>query len=190
MSKSTWFTSDLHFFHKNIIQFCNRPWTFEEQTNEIIKRWNAKVGVMDNVYSLGDFAFGGPARFEAVVDIIKELNGNITFIRGNHCDRRLWKMIEDANIPHVVEICDYKEISIDGTKVCLFHFPIVSWNSAHHGAYHLFGHSHGSYDGKGKSMDVGIDCNPDHAPFSWDDIKRHMVGREYSAVDHHSEGRR
>jgi calcineurin-like phosphoesterase family protein len=182
---STFFTSDCHFFHKNIVNYTNRPWTFENQTEELIARWNSVVGLMDDVYHLGDFVFAGPARFNAVVDIIKQLNGKITFIRGNHCDKRLWKMIEDANIPHVVEICDYKEISVDSIKVCMFHFPQVTWNCAHHGAYHLFGHTHGSYEGNGKSMDVGVDCHPNKQPFSWKEVKAKLAEKEFVVVDHH-----
>lgn len=36
----------------------------------MIKRWNSKVGLMDTVYSLGDFAFGGPKRFDAAGEVI------------------------------------------------------------------------------------------------------------------------
>lgn len=188
MSK-IWFTSDNHHMHRNIISYCDRPWTFETQTEELIKRWNKVVGFQDTVYHLGDFVFAGPTRFNAVVEIIKQLNGHITFIRGNHCDKRLWQMIEDANITHVVEICDYKEISVDGTKVCMFHFPQVTWNCAHHGAYHLFGHTHGSYKGLGKSMDVGVDCHPNKQPFSWQEVKAELAEKEFVVVDHHDGAR-
>ncbi|AMR57429.1 putative phosphoesterase [Pseudomonas phage vB_PsyM_KIL2] len=48
-----WFTSDLHFGHKNVIECCNRPWTCEEQDAEIVRRWNSRVGLFDEVYHLG-----------------------------------------------------------------------------------------------------------------------------------------
>ena len=49
------FTSDLHFGHENVLRFDNRPFqTIEEMDEELIRRWNAKVGKGDLVYVLGD----------------------------------------------------------------------------------------------------------------------------------------
>ncbi len=128
MQKKVWFTSDLHFEHKNIIKYCNRPWTFEEQTTQLVDRWNARVGMDDDVYCLGDFTFDNHKQFNRVVNVIKHLHGNIHFIKGNHCDPALWQMIEDANIPHVIWIKDYAEIKVDGRKIILSHFPFAIWN--------------------------------------------------------------
>lgn len=45
------FTSDLHFGHENVLRFDNRPFeTVEEMDDELIKRWNDKVGKGDLVY--------------------------------------------------------------------------------------------------------------------------------------------
>jgi len=86
--------------------------------------------VMDDVYHLGDFVFAGSKQFDKVVGIIKELNGNITFIEGNHCQGNLWKMIEDANIAHVKEICHYKEITVQNQHIVMCHYPFETWNKA------------------------------------------------------------
>ena len=54
-----WIISDTHFCHKNIIAYSGRPFkTVEEMNDEIIKRWNNKVGKDDFVIHLGDFALG------------------------------------------------------------------------------------------------------------------------------------
>ena len=51
----TFFTSDLHFGHENVIKFDERPFnSVEEMDEELIKRWNNKVGKGDIVYVLGD----------------------------------------------------------------------------------------------------------------------------------------
>lgn len=181
------FTSDLHFFHKNVIQYCGRPWTFEEQTEQLIERWNSRVGIMDEVYHLGDFAFAGMKQLNKVTDVIKQLNGQITFLRGNHCDKRLWRAIEDMNIKHVVDVDNYKEIRLDGVKVVMCHYPFETWNTAHHGAWHLHGHCHGSLPSKGKRLDVGIDNHPDHQVFSYDEIREHMLKQQIEIVDHHED---
>lgn len=183
-----WFASDFHFFHNNICEYSGRPWTQAENTERLIERWNSRVGEMDHVFHLGDFAFASHKKFPQVVEIIKELNGLITFIGGNHCDRRLWRMIEDAQIAHVVGIDNYKEIRVgeNRRKVCMFHYPMETWNGAHHGAYHLHGHCHGSLPAKGKRLDVGIDNHPDFQVFSWAEVKAHMDNQEIVIVDHHT----
>ena len=40
----TFFTSDQHLGHKNIIRLCNRPFkTLEEMKNVLVERWNASI---------------------------------------------------------------------------------------------------------------------------------------------------
>ena len=49
------FTSDTHFYHGNIIRFCNRPFKDVEMMNEtIIANWNNTIGQDDIVFHLGD----------------------------------------------------------------------------------------------------------------------------------------
>ena len=76
-----WFTSDLHFYHFNVIAYCNRPWkTIEEMNEELILRWNAKVGPYDTIYCLGDFSMA----FRAVELFSHRLNGIKYLVPGNH----------------------------------------------------------------------------------------------------------
>ena len=50
-------TSDQHFFHKNIIDYENRPYSSVEEMNEdLITKWNSVVSNEDTVFCLGDFA--------------------------------------------------------------------------------------------------------------------------------------
>lgn len=183
------FTSDLHFLHKNIIQYSGRPWTFEQQTEELIKRWNAKVGLMDQVYHLGDFVFANHEKFGQVLEIIKELNGQITFLKGNHCDRQLWQMIKHSHTAHIVEVCEYKEITVGRQKIIMSHYPMETWNNAHHGNWMLHGHCHGSMPPRGKRLDVGIDNHPEFQLFTFEEVKAHMDKQEFVIVDHHDGGR-
>jgi calcineurin-like phosphoesterase family protein len=78
----TWFTSDTHFGHKNILEYEkeSRPFkTLEEMHDVLINNWNNTVGKNDIVYHLGDFAFG-----RGNIGIASKLNGRKKLIMGNH----------------------------------------------------------------------------------------------------------
>ena len=54
---NTFFTSDTHFGHNNIIEYCKRPYTsVEEMDAALEKNWNEVVKPDDLVYHLGDLA--------------------------------------------------------------------------------------------------------------------------------------
>ena len=42
------------------------------------------------------------------------------------------------------EICEYKTISDNGTRVILFHYPIMFWDGQFRDSVHLYGHVHNS----------------------------------------------
>ena len=75
------FTSDHHFYHTNIIKYCNRPFqSVEEMNEEMVKRWNSVVNPGDTVYYLGDFSLAK----RPVEVFVPRLNGEKHFIMGNH----------------------------------------------------------------------------------------------------------
>lgn len=77
-----WFTSDTHFKHSKILEFCNRPFnTIEEHDQTLINNWNSVIGPDDTVFHLGDFVFGGFPKWKEIRD---QLNGHIILIVGNH----------------------------------------------------------------------------------------------------------
>lgn len=143
-------TSDLHFFHKRILEFCSetRPWnSVEEMHNGLIEHWNSKVSQDDVVFHLGDFSFGNK---EQTLDILSKLNGHIVHIYGNHA-----KVLRDQI---KVTGYDYLEIKYDKTHIVMNHYAQAIWNRSHYGSCHLFGHSHGSFQGQGRMIDVGWDA--------------------------------
>lgn len=105
---SIFLTSDTHFYHKNVIRYCNRPFTknlenflkdaesigfedqikkglaidkdVEEMNNAMVENWNRIVGPDDTVYHLGDFAMAA----RAVEVFTPRLNGKKILIMGNH----------------------------------------------------------------------------------------------------------
>lgn len=137
----TFFISDLHFGHKNVLSYDNRPWiTTDEHDRELIRRWNNVVGIEDSIYILGDISWHSPTK---TVEIFKELNGIKYLIKGNH-DGKILKSREMQAL--FVEIADYKEINCDGKHVVLSHYPIPCFNHHYYGGIHLYGHVHCSFE--------------------------------------------
>lgn len=67
-----YFSSDHHFGHLNIIQYCKRPFSsVEEMNEEMARRWNSVVNPDDTVYYLGDFSLV----LDPVEAIAPHLNG-------------------------------------------------------------------------------------------------------------------
>lgn len=159
-------TSDLHFYHKNIIKFQpNRnSSTIEEMNEKLIEEWNSKVKDSDTIYHLGDFSFKNPK------EILNRLNGDKIFIMGNHDNERWFlksgkfnecvnieaRMVWEEEIPFG-QVHKYLEIKYKEYDICLFHFPITHWHKQEYGSLHFYGHTHGSFDNHGRSMDVGYD---------------------------------
>jgi calcineurin-like phosphoesterase family protein len=76
-----WFSSDHHFYHNNVIRYCNRPFESVEQMNEaLVIGWNMTVHPDDTVYYLGDFSMAA----RPVETFTKRLLGTKYFIHGNH----------------------------------------------------------------------------------------------------------
>lgn len=80
-----WLTSDNHFFHANIIKYCNRPFSDEYEMNlEMERRWNSVVGKDDVLINVGDLTAGLGQRKDELVQVMSRLNGRKILIRGNH----------------------------------------------------------------------------------------------------------
>lgn len=137
---SIWFTSDLHFGHDNIIEYCNRPCTKENHTNFIIETLNAKIKPNDEVYHLGDFAYGKSLKMADLKNILNQLNGNWNFILGNHDKENQLKALCQGTQHKVLG--DYHTLSQSGRTFILFHYPIESWWNKKRGSIHLHGHTH------------------------------------------------
>lgn len=123
-----WFTSDTHFYHENIIRFCNRPyWQLEGgdraaapdrvpdmdwMNTDMVNKWNARVRPHDIVYHLGDFCFGSPTKWNSILD---RLNGRIILIQGNHDHKNLQnvqvksRFMEIHEELYTVEDCSLEE---------------------------------------------------------------------------------
>lgn len=135
-----YYISDLHFGHKNILKFDERPFfTLQEMKEVIIENWNSCVQKNDEVYILGDMFWYN----DEAPEILKQLKGKKYLILGNH-DRI------NVDIAKYFVWCDKKLVTIkDGEdKLVLCHFPLAHWDGQEHTppVYHLYGHIHQGRD--------------------------------------------
>jgi calcineurin-like phosphoesterase family protein len=123
VTTATWFTSDHHFNHRNIIDYCGRPFRDVDHMNEImISRWNEVVAPDGLVYDLGDFSTGPPVEW---AKFAHRLNGRKRLVPGNHDRLRVTK----AGIARAsgFEVLDKNVVvMVDGLSVWLNHYPLAS----------------------------------------------------------------
>lgn len=142
------FTSDLHFGHKNVIKLDNRPYhTIREMDKSLIENWNKKVRGNDIVYVLGDMFWKCEPKY--VQDILSLLNGRIIIIKGNH-DRWLHNATSKKFLSGVKDFDDIEVTLADGTsKSCILsHYFMPFYKNHYCGAIHLHGHSHNTPESK------------------------------------------
>jgi calcineurin-like phosphoesterase family protein len=156
----TFITSDLHFHHRAISEFCpevrgrwdsrNEP---DKMNQDMIAMWNERVSPEDTVYILGDVAFG-PS--QGGIHCVSQLNGKLILIEGNH-DR---KNLRDPVFRRLfAEVHKYLEIDHSGHKIVMFHYPIFDHNQGWRGSIMCHGHRHGKPTGiPGRVFDVGFDA--------------------------------
>jgi len=190
-TQDVWFASDYHFCHANVIKYDGRPYKDVEEMNEsLILNWNDCVGVDDTVFYLGDLSFDRSGK--QTKEIMNRINGKIHYILGNHDDEK-----DMRRLNRFETISDYINLSIpdeDNPRkkqgIMMMHYPILSWDKAHHGDWHLHGHCHQSLVKqnpeyyKRKVLDMG--CNGwNYRPVHYSEIKEIMLKKEIERVDHH-----
>lgn len=169
--KKVYISADFHWGHNNIRRLCNRPFdTPEAHDNHIIEQINS---LPDNstLYYLGDLMFGSK---EKLYKLLKSVKKSITWhiILGNH-DKQLINNREEVlqKFSFIRSLDYYKEITHNGKKICMLHYPMHSFSGAFRYTYHFFGHSHGNCDPTKlhpRARDVGFDCT-DYTIWSIDD---------------------
>ena len=182
MSKNLFFTSDSHLDHRNVIRFCNRPFSCAKEMNEsIISSWNDVVGPNDYVYHLGDFCLTN--KEDRWQQHLWRLNGKIHLVRGNHDKEQICKKV--LNLPGIekklVWVKDYFEIPIQKapninqkSRIIACHYPFETWNRSHFGILSIHGHCHNNLARKKGRLDVGVDSAyslvGEYRPFSFEEV--------------------
>ena len=203
--RKVWITSDTHYNHTNICRGVTnwrlpdgsipekqtRPFeTLDKMNSAIVNNINEIVGQDDVLIHLGDWSFGGFEKIEEFRNriICKEIH--LTF--GNH-DHHIEK-----NRDNCQSLFDstqwFLQLNYLGETIELMHYPISSWNGLNKGRIHLHGHCHlpnNKKFGNGRRMDVGMDGNPDFAPYDLrkliNQMKKMDIGSELGVDDHHTD---
>jgi calcineurin-like phosphoesterase family protein len=188
-----YFTSDPHIGHANIIKYCQRPFKDVQEMDEIlIKNWNSVVQPGDITYVVGDLCLARP---EYGISRIRRMNGQKILIEGNHdndkgcLDNQEFRDLFTEIHPILeIEVPDKDAFNGKHQRITLCHFAMRVWNKSHRGAWHLYGHSHGTLpdDPNMLSMDVGADVH-NYTPISYNQVKALMKKKTWKAVDHHGE---
>lgn len=143
-------TSDHHFYHKNIIEYCNRPFSgVTKMNNKMIKNWNRTVGKYDVVFHLGDVGFGNR---EQMKHIVTKLNGYKVLVMGNHDLYRSvgwWKSVGFDEV--------YKQ-SISFNNITMSHCPI-NRSDLHKNHWNIHGHHHNYHEDDLRYINVAVDLN-------------------------------
>lgn len=88
MSREIWVISDTHFGHRNIIDYCDRPFKTTWHMNQAIRdNWNSVVKDGDIVYHLGD-VYMGWNESQDIQPFLNSLKGRKRLVLGNHDDAK------------------------------------------------------------------------------------------------------
>jgi len=169
---ATWFTADLHLGHRNIIDYCNRPFgDADEMNHALVDTWNEAVADGDTVWVVGDFALG---KLDETLPIVAKLNGEKVLVAGNH--DRCWhghgrraegwtERYLEAGFAEIIQ--GSTKVKVDGRSVLVCHFPYRGDSHGHDrfvehrpidkGRWLIHGHVHERWAQQGRMINVGVD---------------------------------
>lgn len=170
-----WFWSDPHFNHRNIIEFCDRPFKDLDEMNEyLIQQYNKYVKPNQTCLWGGDCFFQKSTK--PPKQIMDRLNGKKLLILGNHDDKPE-KMVE-YGFDYVFSTVT---LEILKTKVLIAHYPYANDDTRfdtryldrrpqrEKGQILIHGHTHSKLKKGKQSIHIGVDAW-DYTPASMDEI--------------------
>ena len=174
------FTADTHFNHRNIINFCQRPFVegeLEEMNACMIDAINARVGQKDELWHLGDF--GLHLKDENVRKLLARIHcRNVRLILGNHDSHQAGHRFQHCAQAQVVRW--------NHQSFYLSHYPLRAWREH----FQLHGHEHGRMEPLAGQLDVGVDGpkglnsgkQPFGTPWSVEEVMEYVQKRDRGRV--------
>lgn len=159
-------TSDWHSFHKRIVGeegFVKgrRRFSFVEYMNSLII-WNTNLVVTDDdiIYHLGDIGIN--VKESELFEWLKQINGQIVLIKGNHDHKKLLNYIKRNNykLPNGKDKFVIHDVGIilkrNGKSYYLSHFPMV-FGDYRSNLRSFYGHYHDEPFVMANGLNVGVD---------------------------------
>lgn len=146
LKENTFFTSDTHFCHDKDFLYKPRGYSsIKEHDENIVIKWNNTVQKNDTVIHLGDFCL---TDVQKSIEYIRELNGNIFWLRGNHdTDAKVDYILNNCNNVMVFDNDEYVQIfQYNKCHIYCSHYPTLTSNfddgyfNSH--LINLHGHTH------------------------------------------------
>ena len=146
------YTADPHFFHENILKFCNRPFaSVGEMNSRILSNFQSVMTPADDLWIVGDVAVVSIDAADKLTSMLRSVPGRKHLIAGNHDKHWVRGLDVWTSVHYLTEIND------SGTWVTLCHYPMITFPGARRGAFQLFGHVHQNWRGSRNSVNVGVD---------------------------------
>jgi len=162
--RKVWVWSDLHFFHKNIIEFSDRPYDNVEQMNEhLVANHNDYVGANDISIWVGDVGFANETKINELLD---QCSGYKILILGNHDFHRRKRPLKlNFDETHLCYLMDTPEVGLFFTHYPMYNIPEGPWVNIH-GHLHAFPKSD-----SGHPRHINVNCEiQEYKPKLLDDI--------------------
>lgn len=185
-----YFMADPHFGHDGIINMMARVdpsgklfKSVEDHDTHIMECINNTVGVDDQLFIVGDFAWSKPGRYRPKIN-----SRYVKLIRGNH-DPFQKCLSAFGAVPDIARTKIRNNTHTDHFKVFLTHYPTMYWDGSHRGVCHLYGHTHGQreeyldlLEPERRALDVGVDnlyrLYGNYNPISEYDVYDYMNNRK------------
>ena len=161
------FTADPHYFHKNIIRYCDRPFQgIKDMHKALIRNYNKVVGPDDRVFFVGDFAMAGTNGVGQVRKILDKLNGTKVLILGNHDEIKPFGYVRAG----FWSVHTSLEVHTEGYDVVMNHDPSVACLVPNEKIF-ICGHTHNLFKAIPEHRTVNV-CveNWDYTPVTMEQI--------------------
>ncbi|WP_265460051.1 metallophosphoesterase [Enterococcus sp. HY326] len=162
------FIADTHFFHERLLgssDFAPRPYeSIEEMHQVMIASWNAVVTEKDTVYHLGDVAMHPDydKGSQDILDILRQLQGKIVFIKGNHDSRNFFNFLDthDPKLANGEAKFAFEDVGaivkFNHHQYYLTHYPMLLGQTVN--IRNLHGHIHHYSVPIADDINVGVDA--------------------------------
>ncbi len=189
-----------HLGHKREFIWQTRGYNSpEEHTKGVVDKINETCRPTDKLLILGDFCLNTP--FESFLSIIKQIQPELIFLRGNHnnswekpylehCKEKFgYEVVGYKWLDKITYLGDYVTFKWNGQTCIGNHYPYYVYDGIGHGIFSLVSHSHGTCeltlpsDKRMKQLDCGWCVHK--KPLSFKEIKDIMDSKGIPEHDRH-----